>query len=521
MTDDSDYVEGVNNRKKKRRNLNALEIEIINYVNRSTKVGHMSDITNFIKSFSEQQVNKEKRCGKGGEGTVYMGEGQHKGMVYKILSDKLNLKKLENTNKTLTTVKGKRPISLLKMSTENIYSQEVFLNDFLEEVRILQHVKHPNIVCFYGICIEPMVIIMEYCKNGSLHSYLQIIKHLDPNFKSFKEKYSYKKVLKFLVQIARAMGYLHIEKNVIHGDLKPSNLLLDKDYDIKVTDFGFARIFNKASNSAVAQEACGSSRHGVNNPMWLAPEVICGNAYTKKSDVFSFGIIMWQLITFQEPYFEIYDGRDKIEFYIRVAQFVKDGNRLPVPKMSDLKAGPTVIYDRYVNLMKRCWDQIPDNRPTFKGIICEIDKMYHLLCSRQSNRPRTMTKNESVKIKNQDETQKDNLSDLHLNHEHWDQMCEKYPSTIEEKSTKSPFSTTKVPLLHDTSNRIKSPIGIDATTSNVILETSPHHYQHHQKNQYEFKNDINKSTEKQQQEEILHFNEAEISGINYFIIKFK
>jgi serine/threonine protein kinase len=167
-------------------------------------------------------------------------------------------------------------------------------------------VRHPNIVLFIGACTKPpnLCIVLEYCPRGSLWGVLR-----DPGMKfSFEEK------VRVALDTAKGVNYLHhFSTPVIHRDLKSLNILLDTSCTSKISDFGWTRF------------TADSMTNRIGTYQWMAPEVIMGNRYTESADVYSFGIILWELISEKPPYREL----NAIQVSDAVA---KKDIRPPVPK---------------------------------------------------------------------------------------------------------------------------------------------------------------------------------------------
>jgi serine/threonine protein kinase len=134
---------------------------------------------------------------------------------------------------------------------------------------------------------------------------------------------------------------------IVHRDLKPSNMLVDENMNVKVADFGFARI--KEENATMTR--CGT-------PCWTAPEVIRGEKYSEKADVFSFGIIMWEMLTRKEPF----AGRN----FMGVSLDVLEGRRPAIP------ADCTPSFRK---LMKKCWHGEAKKRPAMEDVVAQLDIM--------------------------------------------------------------------------------------------------------------------------------------------------
>lgn len=213
--------------------------------------------------------------------------------------------------------------------------QHTELKQFENEVELLRQLHHPNIVLFIGACMQAphFSIVMEFMTQGSLYHVI----HSDREITLHR---------KFLMgrDIARGMLYLHSHKpSIVHRDLKSLNILVDDSLNLKVTDFGLSC---KVNHTITA----------VGTPMYSAPEVLRSSVYTEKSDVYSFGIIMWELMTREEPYV----GINLFEIINKVVT-EKLRPRLPAP--SD--EFPSCLLD----IIQRCWDDEPEVRPCFREIL--------------------------------------------------------------------------------------------------------------------------------------------------------
>ncbi|KAH9757516.1 hypothetical protein KPL71_016418 [Citrus sinensis] len=180
-------------------------------------------------------------------------------------------------------------------------------DEFVQEVAILREVQHRNVVRF-----------IEYMPGGSLYDYL----HKNHNVLKLSQ------LLRFAIDICKGMEYLH-QSNIIHRDLKTANLLMDTHNVVKVADFGVARFQNKGG---VMTAETGTYR-------WMAPEVINHQLYDQKADVFSFAIVLWELVTAK-------------------------GLRPDLPENA---------HPKLIDLMQRCWDAVSDNRPSFSEIKLELE----------------------------------------------------------------------------------------------------------------------------------------------------
>ncbi|KAK2404449.1 ACT protein tyrosine kinase family protein [Trifolium repens] len=212
-------------------------------------------------------------------------------------------------------------------------------DEFTQEVAILRQVRHKNVVRFIGACTNcpHLCIVTEYMTGGSLYDYL----HKNRNVLELSQ------LLKFAIDVCKGMEYLH-GNNIIHRDLKTANLLMDAHNVVKVADFGVARFLIQGG---VMTAETGTYR-------WMAPEVINHQPYDQKADVFSFSIVLWELVTAKVPY----DTMTPLQ----AALGVRQGLRPELPKH-----GPPKLLD----LMQRCWEAVPSSRPSFNEIRVELENL--------------------------------------------------------------------------------------------------------------------------------------------------
>ncbi|XVE61543.1 hypothetical protein DITRI_Ditri06bG0049100 [Diplodiscus trichospermus] len=160
--------------------------------------------------------------------------------------------------------------------------------EFLREVAIMKRLRHPNIVLFMGAVTQPphLSIVTEYLSRGSLYRLLH-----KPGAREVLDE---RRRLSMAYDVAKGMNYLHRRNPpIVHRDLKSPNLLVDKKYTVKVCDFGLSRL--KANTFLSSKSAAGT-------PEWMAPEVLRDEPSNEKSDLYSFGVILWELATLQQPW---------------------------------------------------------------------------------------------------------------------------------------------------------------------------------------------------------------------------
>ncbi|KAH7849294.1 hypothetical protein Vadar_015838 [Vaccinium darrowii] len=214
------------------------------------------------------------------------------------------------------------------------------LTEFAQEVFIMRKIRHKNVVQFIGACTRPpnLCILTEFMSRGSVHNFLH----------KQSGAFKFPALLKVALDVSKGMNYLH-QNNIIHRDLKTANLLMDEHEVVKVADFGVARVLTEPG---VMTAETGTYR-------WMAPEVIEHKPYDHKADVFSFGVVLWELLTGEVPYLHL----TPLQAAVGVVQ---QGLRPTIPKNTNPKL---------VELLQRCWQQNPTLRPNFSEIIEMLQHM--------------------------------------------------------------------------------------------------------------------------------------------------
>eukprot|EP01102_Stenamoeba_stenopodia_P014052 TRINITY_DN4636_c0_g2_i1.p1 TRINITY_DN4636_c0_g2~~TRINITY_DN4636_c0_g2_i1.p1 ORF type:complete len:1322 (+),score=264.84 TRINITY_DN4636_c0_g2_i1:1203-5168(+) len=216
--------------------------------------------------------------------------------------------------------------------------------EFRQEVSLLSSLKHPNVVEMKGIVLEPFCIVMEYMGFGNLYDFVH----------NLENPIDWPTRLRIASGIASAINFLHLDYRMIHRDLKSPNILLTKEktangelITAKVSDFGLSR---KLLLSPELQNRV------VDNPIWLAPEIISKQKYTEKADVYSFGIIIWELLARKVPFAEM-------EFLWEIQESIVEGKRPEIPPCPVL----------YRELIDGCWAGDPEMRPNFDTILQKLE----------------------------------------------------------------------------------------------------------------------------------------------------
>ncbi|KAM7340036.1 mitogen-activated protein kinase kinase kinase 10 isoform X1 [Alexandromys fortis] len=215
-----------------------------------------------------------------------------------------------------------------------------------QEARLFGALQHPNIIALRGACLSPpnLCLVMEYARGGALSRVLAG-RRVPPHV-----------LVNWAVQVARGMNYLHNDAPVpiIHRDLKSINILILEaienhnlaDTVLKITDFGLAREWHKTTKMSAAGTYA-----------WMAPEVIRLSLFSKSSDVWSFGVLLWELLTGEVPYREI----DALAVAYGVAM-----NKLTLPI-------PSTCPEPFARLLEECWDPDPHGRPDFGSILKQLE----------------------------------------------------------------------------------------------------------------------------------------------------
>jgi hypothetical protein len=346
-----------NQNKEKKNELNPFEKEnLIQELSRKSKYFYSSLNLNGLNYFINfDEIKKDKiKIGQGGFGEIYLGNWQGK---------KVAIKKLTLIN--------------LRVGDNN-------LSKFINEINIISSLRHPNIVLYMGASVdkENYYMISEYLPNGTLfdllhnnnntnsnnnkknnnNNYGENINNnslISTNNNSINNFDNYSKnsfflndsmKIKIALQIAFVIKYLHSRK-IVHCDLKSPNILIDKNYNIKLGDFGLSRFIGKNSENIKGK---------IGTPHWMAPEILLGGKYEYHSDIFSYGMILWEILTGDIPYNNI--DPKKIENLI-----TNEKNIVKVPDYGNL------ILRK---LCKKCINYDPQKRPSINEILRELKNIY-------------------------------------------------------------------------------------------------------------------------------------------------
>uniref|UniRef100_A0A8C6V2U7 Receptor protein-tyrosine kinase n=1 Tax=Neogobius melanostomus TaxID=47308 RepID=A0A8C6V2U7_9GOBI len=268
-----------------------------------------------LRILKEPEFKKIKVLGSGAFGTVYKGLWVPEGEDVKIPV----------------------AIKVLREATSPKANKEI-----LDEAYVMATVEHPHVCRLLGICLTSTVqLVTQLMPFGCLLDYV----------KEHKDNIGSQALLNWCVQIAKGMNYLE-ERHLVHRDLAARNVLVKTPQHVKITDFGLAKLLNADEKEYHAD--------GGKVPIkWMALESILNRSYTHQSDVWSYGVTVWELMTFgTKPY----DGIPASE----IAGVLEKGERLPQP--------PICTIDVYM-IMVKCWMIDADSRPRFRELIAEFTKM--------------------------------------------------------------------------------------------------------------------------------------------------
>ncbi|XP_067907176.1 serine/threonine-protein kinase B-raf isoform X2 [Heterodontus francisci] len=263
---------------------------------------------------SEGQITLGQRIGSGSFGTVYKGKWH-----------------------------GDVAVKMLNVTAPTPQQLQAFKN----EVGVLRKTRHVNILLFMGYTTKPqLAIVTQWCEGSSLYHHLHII----------ETKFEMIKLIDIARQTAQGMDYLHA-KSIIHRDLKSNNIFLHEDLTVKIGDFGLATVKSRWSGSHQFEQLSGSI-------LWMAPEVIRmqdKNPYSFQSDVYAFGVVLYELMSGQLPYSNI-NNRDQIIFMV--------GRGYLTPDLSKVRSNCPKAMKR---LMADCLKKKRDERPLFPQILASIE----------------------------------------------------------------------------------------------------------------------------------------------------
>jgi len=228
-------------------------------------------------------------------------------------------------------------VAVKRIPTNSMRESET--HEFMKEAFILRQLRHPNVLQVLGASMDPACIVTEFMPRGNLFNIIHD-KNIDLQWSM---------VRKITLDICKGMSYLHgCTPPLIHRDLKPHNLLVDDNWRVKVCDFGLSKFVEPQHEMT----ACGT-------PAYAAPEVLRNSVYSTSADVYSFGIVFWELLTRET----LYPGMPPFQIIFAV------GTQKSRPNI------PSSVPAHLASLIQDCWDEDPENRPDFMEITDRLEGM--------------------------------------------------------------------------------------------------------------------------------------------------
>jgi serine/threonine protein kinase len=262
------------------------------------------------------ELNMGKTIGEGSFGYVRLGRWRGMGVAVKLLKE-----------------------NITDRSTESRDRQK-FLDELTHEVTAMTRVcNHSFVVQLVGVVFQPIpCIVTTYYEYGSLEDLLV------KNTRGVRDAFTLHRLMQFSIESCLGVHHLHLE-GVIHRDLAARNLLLDQNFHVRVSDFGFSRFKESGASKGYTQSTVGPIR-------WTAPEAMRKRVFSEASDVFSLGVVLYELFAQCVPWEEC----DTIDVAVRVCS----GERMDVP---------STVPDAVRQLMCECWSQEPSSRPTLPSVV--------------------------------------------------------------------------------------------------------------------------------------------------------
>lgn len=281
-----------------------------------------SSLTTSIKELNYDEIELGQVIGVGSFGTVLKGKWRDMNIAIKCLKTmKTNLVPglIEHENFDLTDIE-----------------------EFQREIETMSRVcNHMFIIQLIGVVKVPVLcVVTAFYENGSLEDLLVLDK------KGLKNSIDTTTLIRFALETAIGIRHLHLE-GIVHRDLAARNLLVDSNFHIRVSDFGFSRMKERGASKGYTQSSLGPIR-------WSSPEAMRKKKFSESSDVFSYGVVLYEIFVQEPPWKDM----ETIDVVIAVC----GGERMSIPNVTKLP--PSIVH-----LMSTCWSQDPDSRPPLPSII--------------------------------------------------------------------------------------------------------------------------------------------------------
>ncbi|KAL6063525.1 Dual specificity protein kinase [Balamuthia mandrillaris] len=267
--------------------------------------------------------------------------------------DKVNIKASElefgpkiAEGKYGTVYKGKcrgQTVAIKLLHNQHLSGEK--LEELRTEVEIMSRLRHPCILLFMGVCTETnnVALVMEYVEGKSLDRILH-----DP-----KIPLSFQQQMHLAKDIAKGMNWLHcLDPPIIHRDIKPPNILVNANFDVKVCDFGLSCVKEIPKPDEELRDTA------VGSPIWMAPEVLSGHLASEKSDVYAYAIVLWEIMTRKAPFSNVRSFEQFLD------DVIDNHIRPPIPEN---------LLPSLKNLIECCWNGNPKKRPSFAEILDILD----------------------------------------------------------------------------------------------------------------------------------------------------
>lgn len=246
---------------------------------------------------------------------------------------------------------------LIQSTDDQKYSDEDSTDLFYRELKFMSKLRHPNIITVMGCGIEKnnYFILMELCNNN----FFKVI---------HEQKLPPTQMIKYAIDAATALCFMHSNKPpIVHRDIKSSNMMISPSKELKLIDFGYCTYKNEKDYVFNKHGLTEKANRGT--PAYMAPECFLDEEFSVYSDVFSFGVVLWEIVTREIPW----NSKTPEAVYAEVTT----GSRLPIPERS---AYPQLLHE----LIRECWLEQGNNRPTMKKVLSTLKIVLRKLKSKSS-----------------------------------------------------------------------------------------------------------------------------------------